>query len=113
MLAPAPQLLAATQSAASAWQAYRGCPLFEIAPAGMPVDYLPGWPGECEHLDSVACTSNGVFLNLAAHDYDAASVIAHELGHVLNYKHGEGPAIMDPASWSGPGTVWCTLESRC
>ena len=113
LLDPAPDLAAATQGAIAMWAAYLGCPAFELGSGGLRVRYEPDWPGDCLDPDIAACTMNGIFLSPAEPLYHPQSVVAHELGHVLNFEHGEGPAVMDPARWSGPSTVWCDLNRRC
>lgn len=95
------------------WAAYLGCPVFEIASGGIVIRYDAEWPGACVDPDIAACTMNGIFLSPIEPLYHARSVIGHELGHVLNFEHGEGPAIMDPWLWGGAGTVWCDLETTC
>ncbi|HUF53822.1 MAG TPA: hypothetical protein VMR52_08625 [Dehalococcoidia bacterium] len=113
LLDPAPDLVSATRGATEMWDTYLGCPAFKIVAGGLQVQYEPAWPGDCLDADIAACTMNGVFLSPMEPLYHPQSVIAHELGHVLNFEHGEGPAVMDPARWSGPGTVWCDLDIRC
>lgn len=112
LLDPAPDLVSATRGAMAMWDTYLGCPAFEIAAGGLLIRYEPAWPG-CLDPDIAACTMNGILLSPVTPLYHPQSVIAHELGHVLNFEHGEGPAVMDPAQWSGPGTVWCDLDRRC
>ena len=95
------------------WSVYLGCPAFEIAAGGILIQYELGWPGDCLDPDIAACATTAVFLSPVEPLYHPQSVIAHELGHVLNFEHGEGPAVMDPARWGGASTVWCDLEFRC
>lgn len=47
-----------------------------------------------------------------AYWYDYTSVLAHELGHFLDYDENDGPAIMWYSSWTGYD-VWCSVEVKC
>lgn len=113
LLNPDPDLVAATQGAMDMWARHLDCKAFEISSAGLDISYHAGWPGVCQDPDIAACTMNGIFLSPVPPLYDAESVIAHELGHVLNLEHDEGPGLMDPGLWNGPGTIWCDVNIRC
>ena len=112
LLSPAAQLETATQAAADVWNAYLGCSRFELARGGIPVLYSANLDG-CPTPDVAACAFNGVFLSPSEPLYDPASVVAHELGHILNYVHATGPPIMHPELWFGPLTVWCSPLDLC
>ena len=45
-----------------------------------------------------------------ATNYDWASVLMHELGHVLGYGHEGGPLVMNPAAWHGPETIFSGVD---
>jgi hypothetical protein len=114
VLSPEPELLAATEAAAAMWNDYSGCNRFTIGDGGVAVAYSPDWPGDCLDPVLVACTTTVISINPATGRlYDATSVVAHELGHVINFSHESGIPIMDPGNWAGPGTVWCSLLTRC
>jgi hypothetical protein len=113
LLDPSAGLVGATQGAIAMWERYFGCPVFEIAGGGITIRYEADWPGQCLDPDIAACTFNGIFLSPVSPLYDPQSVIAHELGHILNFGHAGGPGVMNPAGWTGPDTVWCELDLRC
>lgn len=113
LISPSAELAAATESAIAMWERHLGCDAFIMTSGGIVVMYEPGWPGVCEDTDIAACSYNGIFLSPLVPRYDPASVIAHELGHVLNFGHDDGPTVMSPATWSGPSTVFCEIATRC
>lgn len=96
------------------WNEYLGCNRFMMGQSGLAVAYSRDWPGDCLEPDIVACTTTDISIQpRIGQQYDAASVVAHELGHVINFPHESGVPIMDPGNWAGPGTVWCSLFERC
>ena len=113
LTSPSDELAAATESAIAMREGHLGCDAFTLASGGIAVKYEPDWPGACRDPDIAACTYNGIFLSPLAPRYDPASVIAHELGHVLNFGHEIGPLVMNPANWSGPSTAFCEITARC
>jgi len=67
--------------------------------------FLPG------NIDG-ACDDCVIYLNPAFASYDRASVLAHEIGHLIGYSHEDGPPIMDVGQWHGPATIWCSVVDR-
>lgn len=70
----------------------------------------------CFGRDEVAlpplCEDCTIYLNPAFGGYDRASVLAHEIGHLIGYFHEDGPPIMDVGQWHGPATIWCSVADR-
>jgi hypothetical protein len=66
----------------------------------------PGFP------DAVACTL-GYTIYVSHTEYDLASVLGHEFGHVVGFTHAAPFLIMNPEAWYGPGTRFCGLNFYC